>query len=203
MGSLFVTVRTAAGIWAGTSIEDFVLLAALFLASRATGRPRPWQIVAGWYVGIAFLVAVSAVAALGLIAVPQQWTGLLGLAPLSIGAYKLIGTIRSRGRQARVVTVMADSVLSLAAIPIASGGDNFAVYVPVFRSVGPAQSAIMIMVFAVCLAVWCLAAWALGSHKKVIDFTELYGHWVVPCVYMVVGALVIADSGIVGHLTQG
>lgn len=61
----------------------------------------------------------------------------------------------------------------------------------------------MIMVFAVCLAVWCLAAWALGSHKKVIDFTELYGHWVVPCVYMVVGALVIADSGIVGHLTQG
>jgi cadmium resistance protein CadD (predicted permease) len=158
--------------------------------------------VVGWYAGIAFLVAISAVAALGLIAVPQEWAGLLGLAPLAIGVYKLIGMIRTRGRQAGITTVTADGVLSLAAIPIASGGDNFAVYVPVFRSVGPMRSAIMITVFAVCLGVWCLAAWALGSHKKVVELTELYGHWIVPSVYMLVGALVIANSGIVGHLTN-
>jgi cadmium resistance protein CadD (predicted permease) len=200
MSSLFDTVRAAVGIFAGTSVEDLVVLTALFLSSRATGWPRWWQIWAGWYTGIAVLVVVSAAAALGLVFVPREWIGLFGLVPLSIGVYKLVATIRARGRGVVPRPVMATKMLTVAALAISNGGDNIAVYVSVFRTVGLARSMIMVAVFAVGVAVWCLAASWLGSHKKTVEMIELYGHWIVPLVYMVIGVLVLWNSGILDRL---
>lgn len=200
MRSLFNTVRAAVGIFAGTSVEDLVVLTALFLCSRALGRPRPWQICAGWYTGIAVLVVISGAAALGLVLIPEDWIGLLGIAPLSIGVYKLIGTIRARGSGVVSRPVMAAGVVAIAGLAISNGGDNIAVYVPVFRAVGLRDSIIMVAVFAVGVAVWCLAARLLGSHKKAVEMIELYGHWIVPAVYITVGAVIIASSGVLGRL---
>jgi cadmium resistance protein CadD (predicted permease) len=202
MSSLLITARAAIGIWVGTSIEDLVVLTTLFLSFRATGHPRPWQIVAGWYTGIACLVAISSTVALGLIFVPEKWVGLLGFIPLSIGIYKLAETIRSRKKISKVKQVMATRVVAIAALAISCGGDNVSVYVPVFRTVGPAQSAEMVAVFAACLAVWCTVASLLGSHKKLVALVEAYGHWVVPFVYLTIGSLIIADTGLFTHLVS-
>lgn len=59
-------LATALGVFAGTNLDDIVVLTVLFLSARAVARPRPWQIWTGQYLGIAVLVAVSAVTALGL-----------------------------------------------------------------------------------------------------------------------------------------
>ncbi|RBJ06938.1 two-component sensor histidine kinase [Micromonospora provocatoris] len=59
----------AAGVFAATNLDDVVVLTVLFVAARRTGRPRPWQIVAGQYAGIGALVAVAVVAAAGLLVV--------------------------------------------------------------------------------------------------------------------------------------
>lgn len=64
------TVAAAVGLFAGTNVDDIIVLTVLFLTWRASGRPRPWQIVTGQYLGVGVLVAVSAVAALGLAVVP-------------------------------------------------------------------------------------------------------------------------------------
>lgn len=81
-------------MFAGTNVDDLVVLTVLFLSARATGRPRPWQIWSGQYAGIAVLVVVSALAALGLAAVPDRWVGLLGLVPIALGVKGLVTTIR-------------------------------------------------------------------------------------------------------------
>jgi hypothetical protein len=54
---LAATVTAAAGVFAVTNIDDIIVLTVLFLTSRSTGQPRPWQIVAGQYLGIGLLVA--------------------------------------------------------------------------------------------------------------------------------------------------
>jgi cadmium resistance protein CadD (predicted permease) len=200
MSSLIITVRAAIGIWIGTSIEDLVVLTTLFLSFRANGRPRPWQIAAGWYTGIACLVAIAGAAAIGLILVPENWVGLLGFIPVGIGVYKLIGTIRSRKDDVKIQQVMAARVFSIAAIAISNGGDNVSVYVPVFRTIGLSQSAVMVAVFAVCVGVWCAVAALLGSHKKLVLLIERYGHWIVPAVCIAIGLLIIIDTGLFTHL---
>lgn len=202
MGSLLVTVRSAVAIFVGTGIEDLFTLTALFLSSRVTGQPRPWQIVTGWYSGIACLVVISVTAALGLVLVPQDWTGLLGLVPLAIGIYKLTQAVRARGTGTSAQPLMAAGVASVAALAISNGGDNVGVYVPVFRTVGPLHSAVMVAVFAVCLGGWCLLASVLGSHKGVVAIMGPYGKWIIPAVYITVGTVIVVNSGIIGQLAR-
>jgi cadmium resistance protein CadD (predicted permease) len=96
---LWATVAAAVGMFAGTNVDDLLVLTVLFLSSRATGRPRPWQIWAGQYVGVGALVAVSAAAAAGLAIVPDGWIWLLGLVPLGLGLRGLIRAIRAGWRR--------------------------------------------------------------------------------------------------------
>lgn len=104
MGAVLVTASAAAGLFAGTNIDDLVVLAVLNASSRAGGRPRRWHIWAGQYAGIAILVAVSLAAARGLTLIPEGWIWLLGLLPLSLGVRKLVIAIRARraGGQASI-----------------------------------------------------------------------------------------------------
>ncbi|WP_440069575.1 cadmium resistance transporter [Streptosporangium sp. OZ121] len=202
------TIGTAVAVFAGTNVDDIIILTVLFLASRAGGVPRPWQIVVGQYAGIAALVAVSAAAALGLAVVPDRWVGLLGLVPFGMGVWGLVRAGRA-GRAGKDgddgddgdgdgdgdgAPRVASGVLSIAGVTIANGADNISVYTPMFRTIGPASSAVTVAVFAVLVAVWCAAASWLGSHRKVIALVERTGAWLVPVVFMVIGAVIVAES---------
>jgi cadmium resistance transport/sequestration family protein len=183
-------VAAAAGVFAGTNVDDLLVLTVLFLAARASGRPRRWQIWAGQYAGIGVLVAVSVLAALGLTLVPDRWVGLLGLVPLALGVRGLIGAFRrADGDEAPVV---ATGALAVAGVTIANGADNIAVYTPLFRTIGAGPSAVTIAVFAVLVAVWCAAASWLGSHRRVVAIVERYGHWLVPLVFITIGVVILA-----------
>jgi cadmium resistance protein CadD (predicted permease) len=188
------TVGTAVTLFAGTNVDDLLVLTVLFLSSRATGRPRRWQIWAGQSLGIATLVAVSVVAALGLTIVPDQWVGLLGLVPFALGVR---GLLRAQDPDPPVV---ATGVLSVAGVTIANGADNISVYTPVFRTIDVAASAVTIAVFAVLVVVWCLAGSWLGSHRRVVAVIERWGHWIVPVVFMLIGAVIVVESGVIGRL---
>jgi cadmium resistance protein CadD (predicted permease) len=50
------TAVTAAGVFAGTNVDDLLVLTVLFLSAHTTGRPRPWHVWVGQYAGIAVLV---------------------------------------------------------------------------------------------------------------------------------------------------
>ncbi|MFF5174777.1 cadmium resistance transporter [Micromonospora sp. NPDC000089] len=195
MGDLGGTVATAVGLFAGTNVDDIIVLTVLFLSARAAGRPRPWQIWVGQYAGIAVLVAVSVVAALGLTVVPDRWVGLLGLVPFALGVRGLVRAVRARHDAEPPAPAVATGVLSVAGVTVANGADNLSVYSPVFRTIGPAGSLATIAVFAVGVAVWCLAGAWLGSHRRVIEVVERWGHWIVPVVFMTIGAVIVAGAG--------
>ena len=86
---MLATIGSAIGLFAATNIDDIVVLTVLFLAS-SRGKPRPWQIVAGQYLGFITLVVISVIAALGLTIVPDEWVGFLGLISLGIGIWTLV-----------------------------------------------------------------------------------------------------------------
>lgn len=79
---------------------------------------------------------------------------------------------------------------------IANGADNISVYTPVFRTIGVAPSLVTVGGFGVGVALWCLAASWLGSHRKIIGIAERYGQWLVPAVFILIGSTIVAESGI-------
>jgi cadmium resistance protein CadD (predicted permease) len=205
------TLAAAVAMFAGTNVDDLIVLTVLFLSARAGGALRPWHIWAGQYAGIGALVAISVIAALGLALLPDRWVGLLGLIPLTLGVRGLLGALRSRGGGGdgdgdgdgdgpSGGPPPATGVVSVAAVTIANGADNISVYTPVFRTIGPAASALTIAVFAAGVAVWCLAASWLGSHRAVIAVVERHGHWIVPLVFMAIGVVIIAESGALAEI---
>ncbi len=53
-------------------------------------------------------------------------------------------------------------------------------------------------VFAVMIAVWCAAGSWMGSHKRVITLVERHEHWIVPSVFILIGALILLKSEVMG-----
>ncbi|MEU8297443.1 cadmium resistance transporter [Micromonospora sp. NPDC048909] len=191
---LFGTAAGAAVVFAATDIDDIVILTLFFVAARTTGRPRRRQIVAGQYLGIGVLALASAVVAAGLLVVPDPWTGLLGLLPIALGVRALLD------RDDEQTPAVVSGTLGVAGVTIANGADNVAVYVPVFRALGPADSAVFLLVFVVLIALWCAAGAWLGGHPRVVRLVERAGHWLVPAIFVAIGLVILIGSGVVGHL---
>lgn len=194
MIDLLGTAAGAAVVFAATDVDDIVVLTLLFVAARTTGRPRPWQIVAGQYLGIGALALASVVVAAGLLVVPDPWTGLLGLLPVALGVRALLD------RDADETPAVVGSTIGVAGVTIANGADNIAVYVPVFRALGPADSAVFLLVFVVLIALWCAAGAWLGNHPRVTRLVGRAGHWLVPAIFIVIGVVILATSGVLPHL---
>ncbi|MGW0217196.1 cadmium resistance transporter [Micromonospora chokoriensis] len=196
MIDLFSTAAGAAVVFAATDIDDIVILTLFFVAARTTGRPRPWQIVAGQYVGIGALALASAVVAAGLLVVPDPWTGLLGLLPIALGVRAL-----RRSDEDDTPTVVTGT-LGVAGVTIANGADNVAVYVPVFRALGVADSAVFLLVFVLLIALWCAVGAWLGGHPRVVRLVERAGHWLVPTIFIGIGVVILVSSGVLGRLAD-
>lgn len=175
-----LTVLTSAiGVFIATNIDDLVVLTALF-GSRWLTNP---QIVGGQYLGMSALVAMSVLAAVGLATVPDRWVGLFGVVPLALGIRGLISRHENR-------PAIATTTFGVASITIANGADNVSVYTPVFREVGRATIG-YVATFAVLVGVWLLGAAFLASRKPVAQLLERSGHWIIPCVFIVIGATLL------------
>jgi cadmium resistance protein CadD (predicted permease) len=173
-----------------------VVLAALNVSSRADGPPRAWQIWAGQYAGIAALVAVSLVAAIGLTLVPEGWVWLPGLIPVGLGLRKLIIAIRARNSGAQVSAAAATRLTGVIGITVANGGDNIAAYTPVFRTTSPGGLAVTVAVFMAGVALWCLAGSLLVSHREVTQLIQRWGHWIIPAVFILIGLYIFQKAGV-------
>ncbi|MEO3743233.1 cadmium resistance transporter [Plantactinospora sp. B5E13] len=194
MADQLATAAGAAAVFAATNVDDIVVLTVLFVAARTAGRPRPWQIVVGQYAGIGVLVGAGLAAGAGLLVVPEPWTGLLGLLPLALGVRALLR--RDEEGPPQPVT----GTLGVAAVTVANGADNIAVYAPVFRTVGPADAGTYLLVFVVLVGVWCAAAAALGGHPRVVRLVGRAGRWLVPALFITIGLAILVGSGVLGRL---
>jgi len=186
----------AFGAFAATNVDSLVVVTALFFSGGVSGRPRTSQIWVGEYVGFAVLVAVSACVAAGLEVVPSHAVGVLGLIPLGLGVRGLSQARRSASEAHSVGHPLANGVGSVVVLAVANGADNVAVYAALFHELGLRASLVSVVVFAALVAGLCaLASW-LGSHPRVVRHLERYGEWLVPVVFIVVGAAIVIRSGL-------
>jgi cadmium resistance transport/sequestration family protein len=194
------TVVNAIGLFVATNLDDIVVLTVLFGAS-ARGGASGWSIVAGQYLGFIVLVVLSAVAALGLTVVPDSWVGLLGFIPMAIGVLALVRTIRGSPEGGEDESVLnAGGILGVAGITFANGGDNIAIYTPVFRTMSMLQAATTVVVFLIMVALWCGISRLVGTRDTVVDGLEKIEGWLVPAVFIGLGLYILISAGTLEHV---
>jgi cadmium resistance protein CadD (predicted permease) len=190
MASWAATAGTGLAIFAGTNVDDLLILTVLFVSARR-GRPRRREITAGQMLGFTALLAASAAIALGLGAVPEQWIRLLGVLPLGIGAWGLWRGLRASDDAAP--PPLAASLWSATALTIANGADNLSVYPPVFRALGAGPAVVTGVVFYLGVAIWCAAGMLLSTHRGVVGVLEKVQHWLGPLVFIALGVAILLD----------
>ena len=194
MASLPAEIVTAVALFAGTNVDDLVVLSLLSASSRAGGQPRRWEIWAGQYAGFAVLVGLSAAAGRGLALVPERWLWLLAVIPLTLGLVNLAAAIRSARRGEPPRSPSAGGLPGVVALTIVNGADNLAAYTPFFAATGSAQVAVTLVVFAACVAVWCLAGGLLTRHARVTATVGRYSHWILPAAFILIGLYVLHET---------
>ncbi|MEY2608887.1 MAG: hypothetical protein QOH31_6768 [Verrucomicrobiota bacterium] len=183
-------------VFASTNIDDaFVLVG--FLADK---NFRVRDVVIGQYAGVSALCAVSAIAALISLVIPPAYIGLLGLIPIGIGAKKLSNLWRGKENKEEdsqpVSSIGALSKsLAVAAVTMANGGDNIAVYTALFATRNGHEVSVLVIVFALMTGLWCLAAHWLVSHRALGAPIRHHAHRVVPFVLIGLGILILMKTG--------
>ena len=196
MESALSLIGLAIVVFASTNIDDaFVLVG--FLADR---NFRVRDVVIGQYAGVSALCAVSAIAALISLVIPPAYVGLLGLIPIAIGAKKLSNLWRGKENKEkdsqRVSSTGAlGKSLAVAAVTMANGGDNIAVYTALFATRNGHEVSVLVIVFALMTGLWCLAAHWLVSHRALGAPIRHHAHRVVPFVLIGLGILILMKTG--------
>jgi cadmium resistance protein CadD (predicted permease) len=193
---LAADVGVAVAAFVGTNIDNCVVTMAL-VAGAPVERAR--RIAAGQVVGFAVIVAVAAAAASVLFEISPRVVGLLGLVPLAIGVHGLLGLRAAGGgaadRQSKVVRrAVGRSFTAAMLVTIAAGGDNLAVYIPLFRVGGVANLGTLAVVFVAGEIGVTALVLAGGRHPKVRGVMTRFGAVAVPVLLCAVGVLVMVQA---------
>jgi cadmium resistance transport/sequestration family protein len=214
MSWVLQTVGTAIIAFVATNIDALFVLTIFF--SQTDGEFTSRHIIFGQYLGFAAIAVLSVVASLGVLVVPVEWIGLLGLYPIFLGIRALLTSLRraptkvyspigwsgdsAPGRSGAFRWVLNTQSYGVAAVTFANGGDNISTYVPLFASVGFLRTGIILVVFFPLVALWCYAGYKLGGHQKITSTIERYDHVIVPFVLIALGIYILTKTGTLAFL---
>jgi cadmium resistance protein CadD (predicted permease) len=194
-----------------TDIDDLVVLVAFF----ADAAVRPHDVVLGQYAGITFLLAASALAMLARLVIPLHLVGLLGVLPIALGIREAVEAARARraandepesvrcaeGPRSGLPTAgRRVGVLGVALVTVANGGDNVAVYAPLFASATPARAAGLAGIFLVMTGLWLSLAWFTVRNPLFGRHVSRWGRFLLPPVLVVLGAWIMWENGTLAWL---
>ena len=202
------TILLGVSAFVATNVDNLFLLTLWF--SRANSDlHRERSIIAGQYMGFGVIVLVSVFGYVGSLLIPGHYVGLLGVFPILLGVWELVkfgkedepGEAGAEGAEGPQTPGSLSSrqlraqALSIAAVTVANGSDNIAVYIPLFAAGGAAQMIIIIGVFAVLAWVWCMAADRLAENPVTAGPLRRYGRLLMPFVLIGIGVTILAESG--------
>lgn len=194
------TIITAILAFTSTNIDDLFILMVLFTVTSHTFRPA--NILAGQYLGIATLIAISLVGSLIGIVIPNIYIGLLGLFPIYLGINKLLNQ-NNNEEESPVVpqnasyilsSIISPATLSVASITIANGADNIGIYIPLFVNLSVTNLILTIVIFLALVLAWVKTAEYLAQHPRLKNTLTRYNHVLFPCILIGLGIYILIES---------
>lgn len=182
---------TAILAFASTNIDDLFLLA-LFFGDR---QQRPRDIIIGQLLGIGTLILISLIGSLIGLLIDIRYIGLLGLIPCYLGVRGIFDLWKHHQHDNPSASMDGKrSIVSVAGVTIANGGDNIGIYIPLFATLSSPEKLTTVVVFLLMTLLWCALARYLAKHPLLEKAIDRYGHWVTPLVLFLLGIFILKES---------
>lgn len=197
---LGVFILQAIGLFIATNIDDIIVLS-LFFARGAGRSGTTAKIIAGQYLGFGAILATAVIVALGARSfLPESFIPYFGLIPLALGLRAAWQSWRGQDDDDddEQATGKPISVMTVAAVTFANGGDNIGVYVPIFVTVGAVGIIAYSGVFLLLVAGLVLAARYVATRKPIAATLERWEHVLFPLVLIGLGIFILVEGGAFG-----
>ena len=185
-----------------TNIDDLFILTLFFGNKKIKGS----EIVAGQFLGIISLIAISLIGSLAGLFINQVYIGLLGFIPIYLGAKGVLQLFKNESENkhdnSQLKVEKKNHVFTVAGVTFANGGDNIGIYIPLFATLTWASKTTMISVFLVMTFLWCLVAMYLAKHPYVSKMLDKYGHRITPFVLVLLGLYILYESDTLSLLSR-
>lgn len=200
MVNMFSVIINSTVIYWATALDLLILLAILYVRFD---KKSHLSITLGQIIGSFALVLVSLFFAVILKLVPEEWIlGLLGLIPLGLGIkYLFFGDddeeldelLQKRKNKSLLGTVIIISFAS-------RGADNIALFTPFFMTLSANNLLLSIIIFALNILILGLLGKTIAKIPHLHDVLEKYSRWILAFVYIVLGIMVLLESGTVSKI---
>jgi cadmium resistance protein CadD (predicted permease) len=219
LGALQVGVAAAIA----TTFDDNIYLTGFF--SEVNRRFRPAHVVAGEVIGFSILMLISLVCFFAAARVPASVVGWLGALPILLGIRNAMqiwlgseadfssGEMLSlrvsehapgfASRHLSLADVLRDrETYSVSAVNISNGGNNLAIYIPLFASNKPADVAVIVLICYAAIGCWLFLSYRLTRLPGLSIVLSRYANRIFPFVLMWLGFRILLDSGALAQLVH-
>jgi cadmium resistance protein CadD (predicted permease) len=186
-----LTVAVTAFI--ATNVDNLFLLLALYSETKL----KSVHILLGQLAGLGALILVSVIAASATVRISSSWLSLLGGLPLALGirgAMKCFGSNRiaqpANNLPIHSATRRSD-ILLVATLTAANGGDNLAVYIPLFANFRAATPEFA-GTFALLTVLACLASRFAIRRRVILTSVGRYSTAVSSIILFVQGLRILS-----------
>ncbi|MTK63060.1 MAG: cadmium resistance protein [Methanobacterium sp.] len=192
---LMIVVLIAVVVFIATNLDDIFILMSFFAMSDSRIK-----VIFGQYLGFLLLLAISLACYMFKYVLPLNYLAFLGLFPIIIGIKylwnfrkdiftdgmleKSFGPVRT---QKETPLKGYGDILHVAIATIANGGDNLAVYIPLFMTMGNIELGITTLTFMGMVGLWCVLAYTMVNNRIFGDKLKVYGHLIFPLILILIG----------------
>jgi cadmium resistance protein CadD (predicted permease) len=196
VSDLLQEALTATIAFVVTNLDDLAVLMLLFLQA-----PQLWrETIAGQYLGFGILVLLS-LPGFWLGQLPlKPWIGLLGLLPIGLGIRAWLNReagedeLAAQPNRSRFAKFLSPQIGLVAALTIANGGDNIAIYTALFSGMKSATLTTTLLVWSLWVGLWCAIARSLAGRRRIQTLIAKYQHILVPIVLITLGIYIITTA---------
>lgn len=178
----FVLVGSFAFV--ATMIDNLFAFAAQL---TLTPRERFVPVSLAQSAGVVTLVGLTAVVGTSLHVIPVRWVGIFALAPWSLAWRSW------RRRYLRADETVRRGVSTTFLVTIGLGGDNLAVWIPLWRAHGTIGELALVAIFAAWQLLFVATTWTLANHPRVVRWGQRSGPFYVPWLYATLGVVILFE----------
>jgi len=179
-----VALVVASAAFLGTMYDNYFAFATQLLV---TDPKKVRGVVNAQAVGIAVLIIFSMAVGKSLSFLPLRAIGVACIAPWALGWHSW------RHRKDSQPAVFKRGALTTFLMTFALGGDNIAVWIPLFRADSVVRMLTSVAVFAFWEMVFVVSAQRVAHHPTVIDWGTKSGKVIIPWVYFLLGVVILLE----------
>jgi cadmium resistance protein CadD (predicted permease) len=182
-------IALVAGSYAATNVDNLTILVSWMLAGKISFA----RIASGYAMATIAVLVVSIILGLSSNVIPVELIGYLGVFPIGLGIYSLIGQIRDRSRRTDTNTGNG-AALGVAATLTANSADSIIIFSPMLADSNATIDLYIASAFVVVAAAWFWMAKIASQRAARLDAVTNAAGWIAPLIMIYVGVYILMNT---------